>query len=72
MGDIYPTPCIHSPDGRTLCPACQADYDEDPLAWESYGAHPAGIANAEALEREIAEHFTAEGPPPPVPEDLPY
>lgn len=43
--------CAHSEAG--LCPACRADYDEDPAAWLEYGDHPAGIAAWEALRREM-------------------
>ena len=46
------TPCNHRIDG--LCPACQADHDEDPSAWEEYGNHPQGQANWQALLDDIA------------------
>jgi hypothetical protein len=48
-----PATCIHQPTG--LCPACQAEYDEDPVAWMEYGDHPAGLANWRALQAEMDE-----------------
>jgi hypothetical protein len=65
---MYPTPCIHT-DGKGLCPACQADYDADPSAWEEFGQHPAGIANWRALEEEIAAEAERIRKLPPVPDD---
>lgn len=52
--DIWPPPCIHSPDGRTLCPDCQATYDGDPESYIEFGDHPAGLKNWRALQDEIA------------------
>lgn len=42
--------CIHQERG--LCPACQADYDQDPQAFEEYGDHPAGL---ERWNRELQD-----------------
>lgn len=44
--------CIHAESG--LCPACQAEYDEDPRAYLEFGDHPQGIANWKALQEEMA------------------
>ena len=43
--------CIHFTDG--LCPACQADYDDDPSAWLEYGEHTAGITRWQELQAEM-------------------
>jgi hypothetical protein len=44
--------CVHSIAG--LCPACQAEYDEDALAFLEFGAHPAGLRRYRELLDEIA------------------
>lgn len=72
MSDVYPTPCVHSPDGRTLCPACQEEYDADPTAWEEWGNHPQGLKNWEALQAELADHFAANPPKTADDQDIPY
>lgn len=43
--------CLHQPQG--LCPACQADYDYDPLAYHEYGDHPAGSKRWADLQAEM-------------------
>jgi len=43
--------CIHSDHG--LCPDCQAEYDEDALAWAEFGNHTAGLARLRALQAEM-------------------
>ena len=69
---MQPTPCIHG-DGQTLCPDCQREYDEDPTAWEEWGHHPRGIANAKALDDEMREEAVRLAALPFVetPEDVP-
>src|SRR5262245_5772795 len=52
--------CIHTERG--LCPACQSDYDADPLAYLEYGDHPEGLANYQRLLDEIAQ--AAQDPTP--------
>jgi hypothetical protein len=51
-----------------LCSACQADYDEDPLAWIEFGDHPAGQS------RWAVEVAAAAACPAPSPDqtDYPY
>jgi hypothetical protein len=49
--------CIHQSEG--LCPTCQADHDEDPLAWAEFGNHPQGIANWHALQAELEAYRAA-------------
>lgn len=48
--------CIHhlraGADG--LCPACRADYDEDPAAWLEYGDHADGLNRWYGLLDEMA------------------
>ncbi len=65
MPDIYPVPCIHSHDGRSLCAACQEEYDIDPSAYDEFGQHPAGIENFRHLEEEIAADAAREAALPP-------
>src|SRR5262249_53714744 len=60
-----PPTCIHA--ARGPCPACQAEYDEDPQAYLEYGDHPQGLANWRALQAEMAAG-AAEAVPPPVPD----
>lgn len=55
--------CIHSTAG--LCPACQADYDEDPAAWLEFGDHPEGIARWKA-EQERIDRNAADQPTMPL------
>ena len=43
--------CIHQPRG--LCPQCQADRDEDPVAWLEFGAHTDGLRQLADLQAEI-------------------
>lgn len=45
--------CIHARDG--LCPDCATEFDEDPMAYHEFGAHPAGIARMAELDREMSE-----------------
>lgn len=49
------TPCIHATDTAPLCPECLADATEDPLAWEEYGNHTAGLERWRELQREMDE-----------------
>ncbi len=44
--------CIHQKIG--LCPSCLDDFEEDESAWHEFGEHPAGLANWEALQAELA------------------
>jgi hypothetical protein len=50
-----PTTCNHRlAEGLTgLCPACQADFDEDGSAWLEYGPHPVGERNWADLRAEL-------------------
>lgn len=50
--------CIHSTTG--LCPACQADHDEDPAAWLEFGEHTDGIRRWEELQAEMDAREPAE------------
>lgn len=63
----FPPPCIHSPDGRTLCPACAEDYRIDPQAYLEYGLHPAGQARWAELQAEMDRDRAeaAQDPTPP-------
>lgn len=47
--------CIHNEEIGLpgLCPSCQEDHDEDPLAWLEYGDHTQGIANWRRLQEEM-------------------
>lgn len=47
-----PLTCLHCPSG--LCAECLADYEEDPLTYLEFGAHPEGEENWRALQEEIA------------------
>lgn len=48
------TPCHHATPGTPLCPACRADYDADPSAWEEFGCHSQGDANTRTLWEQLA------------------
>lgn len=65
-------PCVHMDEG--LCAECQADYDEDPSAWDEYGNHPVGLANWRALQDEIAAEAERVRSLPPMQDDpsIPY
>lgn len=52
--------CVHAAAG--LCPACLADYEEDPLAWLEYGDHPSGVRRSAELAAELAAEV-AQTPP---------
>ncbi len=43
--------CIHREQG--LCESCQAEYDEDPEAFEEFGRHPEGMRRWAELEAEM-------------------
>ncbi len=49
----FPPPCLHSPDGVSLCEACQDDFECDPQAYVEYGAHRQGLANWTQLQAEM-------------------
>ena len=53
MGRIATMNCIHNAIG--LCDACQAEHDEDPIAWIEFGQHEAGIENWHRLQVEMDE-----------------
>jgi hypothetical protein len=66
----YPNHCTHQPDGP-LCQKCQADADEDPLAWSEYGNHPAGLERFRREQAEYEAERAALGEPDPLPDDFP-
>jgi hypothetical protein len=43
-----------------LCPACRADYEEDPQAFEQFGCHPEGRRRWAELQAEFAADWAAE------------
>jgi hypothetical protein len=45
--------CIHREHG--LCPACEADYLEDPSAWLEFGNHAEGLENWKRLQEEMVQ-----------------
>lgn len=51
-----PTTCNHQRaiGLAGLCEDCQAEYDEDPSAYEEYGPHQQGERNWAALQAELA------------------
>lgn len=53
--------CVHTAAG--LCPACQADYEADPIAWIEYGDHPDGIRRSRDLAEELAARPVVVAPP---------
>jgi hypothetical protein len=65
--------CVHADQG--LCPACQAEYEEDPQAWIEFGDHPAGLARwkpvQDAMDRE-AEDLARDGLLPPSDDTIPF
>jgi len=66
--------CIHASEG--LCRHCRLDYEHDPVAFEEFGEHPAGIRRwKETLEQIAGEALWQQryeiGPVPLDPE-LPF
>ncbi len=63
--------CIHTETGVGLCEQCQADYDEDPMAYVEFGYHPEGIRRWREEEASILADrvvpFTT-----PVDQDIPF
>lgn len=67
---MYPTPCIHrcgcgglcdscqpcpmADNAPSLCPKCQAEFDEDTSAYEEFGEHPDGQQRWRQLREEMA------------------
>jgi hypothetical protein len=62
--------CIHATTG--LCPQCQEEYNEDPLAFLEFGQHTAGIANWAALQAEMLAEREEELPASEVDESIPF
>lgn len=54
-----------------LCPECEADREEDYLAWMEFGPHPQGEQNWADLQREMAEEAAIPKPPPDT-SDVPF
>ncbi len=53
-------PCPMEDNCCALCPACCADYDEDPMAYFDYGAHPEGVRRWNMLQADITAHMASD------------